>query len=140
MWITRSRIAWCWTLLIFVACWTPRQLVPEEPDLAKPFLVANFDKLIHFLLFAGFSFWWLATGRIKARWIVVAGVAATALSEFGQLAPIVSRDATWPDAWADLIGLVGGLVAGLVVEALLPRLWRPARQLEPSGEQVTPEP
>ena len=130
MWISRTRIAWLWTSLICAACWTPKRLMPEEDKTSIPFLVPNFDKLVHFSLFAGFAFFWLFAGRIRPRWVVVTGVALTALTEIGQLLPIVNRDATWPDAGADLLGLVGGLGLAALGRLLFPKFWRPSEPVE----------
>ncbi len=105
----RSLIAWLWSLLIFVLCWTPRQFVPGENEKSNPFLFPNFDKVVHFLLFAGFSYFWMLAGSIKVRWVIVAGVAVAILTELGQANSIVGRDASWPDGLADTLGVVAGV-------------------------------
>lgn len=105
----RLLVAWAWTALIFTLCWTPRALVPEGEGATRPFPIPYFDKMVHFGLFAGFSFWWMVAGTIRARWVVAAGVGAAILSELGQLVPVVNRDANWPDGLADTLGLLGGL-------------------------------
>ena len=132
MWISRTWIAWLWTILICAACWTPKAMMPKEEEVSVPFLIPNFDKLVHFALFAGFAFLWLFAGRVKLRWVLVSGIALTALTEIGQLAPIVNRDATWPDAGADLLGLLGGIGLATLGRILFPKVWQPSI----SGEQT----
>ena len=120
MWITRSRIAWLWTVFIFGVCWTPRRVMIVEEEVAAPFLFDHFDKVVHFALFAGFAFFWRWTGAVRVGWIVLAGIGATALSELGQWVPLVNRDATWPDAAADLLGVVGGLAIFALFRRIAP--------------------
>ena len=124
--LPRAAIAWLWTLLVFVLCWTPRQYVPEGQGRSTPFLFPHFDKLVHFLLFAGFSFLWLWAGPMKARVIFWTGVAAAILSELGQLTPIVGRDATWLDGAADVVGVGAGIVAYHLVRNRFVMSGRPA--------------
>ena len=107
----RLLVAWAWTALIFVLCWTPRAFVPGEHGASRPFPIPYFDKFVHFALFAGFSFWWMVAGTLRARWVVALGLLAALASELGQLAPAVNRDANWPDGLADSLGLLAGLVA-----------------------------
>ena len=106
----RLLVAWAWTALIFVLCWTPRAFVPEGEGASRPFPIPYFDKFIHLALFAGFSFWWMVAGTLRARWVIAAGLLATLVSELGQMAPVVNRDANWPDGLADGLGLLAGLV------------------------------
>ena len=128
--ISRSWIAWLWTFLICAACWTPKAMMPKDEELSTPFLVPNFDKLVHFSLFAGFAFLWLFAGRIKPHRVVMTGIALTALTEIGQLLPIVNRDATWPDAGADLLGLAGGFGLAALGRILFPNVWRSTRPID----------
>ncbi len=116
--ISRTQIAWLWTLLVFGACWTPRQMMPGGEGEAIIFPKSNLDKFIHFALFFGFAWCWIQTRSIRTRWVLAAGIAATAATEIGQLAPIINRDATWPDAAADLLGLVSGLMVFALVQAV----------------------
>ena len=108
MWSPRSLIAWFWTLVVFGLCWTPRQLLPVREQPGVPFLFASFDKFVHFALCAGFAFLWMFTGKFKARSVLVAGIAASVLSEVGQALPIINRDAEWPDGLADILGVLVG--------------------------------
>ena len=107
----RTIAAWLWTLLIFVLCWTPRALVPEGEGPRTMFLIPHFDKVVHFTLFVGFAYLWLAAGTIRAWWVVVLGIAAAVVSELGQANSIVRRDANWPDGFADTAGVAVGLLA-----------------------------
>jgi len=47
-------VAILWTLLIFVACLIPGDEIPEVQ-------VPLADKWVHFIIFGGFSFFWLCT-------------------------------------------------------------------------------
>jgi hypothetical protein len=125
----RKRLAafWAstWTLLILVACWTPRGdlPVPEEPGLFG-FSVPHLDKLIHAAMFAGFGFLWMHAGRPdrrRAARVLGLGLILAALTEAGQALPIVARDAALDDLAADAAGLCLGVLGVLAMERLAPR-------------------
>ena len=85
------------------------------------------DKVVHFLLFAGFVFlWWQAWEERPARLarIVGAGIALAVLTELGQAIPILGRDAGLDDLVADLAG------CGLAVVGIL---WAERRRVPASA-------
>ncbi len=109
----RARLAWFWTLVILVLCWIPRLILGATETVPKPFLVPNFDKLIHMGLFAVFAVLWMRVGSSgrRAWWILAAGVALAVVTELGQMVPIVNRDCSIGDGVADSLGVIAGLVA-----------------------------
>ncbi len=109
MWSPRSLIAWSWTLVVFGLCWTPRRMLPINENPPVPLLFGYLDKAVHFFMFAGFGFLWMFARAGKARWVIAAGIAAAAISELGQMAPAVNRDAEWSDGLADVLGVLAGV-------------------------------
>jgi hypothetical protein len=109
----RSFLAGSWTMVILALCWCPRFLMPVKETGARPFFVPNFDKLVHLGIFAVFAFLWMRVGPPvgKAGRIFLAGLALAVISELGQELPIVSRDATFMDGVADVVGVGLGLLA-----------------------------
>jgi hypothetical protein len=131
--IFRFAMATLWTLVIFILCWTPRQIVQELEEGPSWFLllIPNFDKLIHWGIFVVFSVLWLRTGSSRWRyaWVALGGLAVAAITEIVQVLPAIRRDASVADAITDLIGTAIGLAIARWVEPLLRRaessLFRP---------------
>lgn len=128
---SRQIIAWLWTSFIFVACWTPKRLIPEEEHSRQTLLIPNFDKLVHFSLFFGFALLWMGTRSIRVRWVLAAGLLATALSELGQLVPAINRDANLADGTADMLGVGAGLLVYELAQVVLRRARRSTLGSEP---------
>ena len=88
--------------------------MPIDESQGFHFHIPNLDKLIHVILFAGFGYLWMQSGRLSrgcALAIVCAGLALTIVTELGQGTEFVGRDATLEDGLADVVGLslaVGG--------------------------------
>lgn len=129
--LARNFAAWFWTLLVFVLCWTPRQFVPEGEGPRVVFLFPYFDKVVHFVLFAGFAFLWLFAGVRRIGWVFAAGVAVAVITELGQANSIVRRDANWPDGFADTLGVLAGILTFELAGRWVPKL-RPIKA--PSAE------
>jgi len=96
-----------WTLLIFIACFTPAR---ELPEVHVPLI----DKWAHFILFAGFAFLWLcAHPRFNARTIVTMLVVSIALGACIEVLQgyfvSLGRSMEFMDAVADSIGAVIGI-------------------------------
>jgi len=111
----RALLATAWTIAILLACWLP-DFVLREAKVAKPLIVLNLDKFVHFGIFAVFAWLWMRAATIERRgWIVlVAGITLAVVSELGQQLPFVNRDAGLDDGIAD----VGGVVAGIAAYSL----------------------
>lgn len=107
----RTTRAAAWTLLIFALCWWPKPRIGASEARATLF-VPNVDKVVHFALFAGYGWLWMAATTRRRAWVVGAtGLAAVVLSEVGQALPIINRDANLYDALADAAGLAAGILA-----------------------------
>jgi hypothetical protein len=115
--IFRFGSALLWTLAILTVCWLPRRWV-EVVEGERPWLqIPALDKVIHWFIFVGFSVLWLRLGQSRRRiaWIVVAGIALSAITELVQNLPVVGRDGSVGDFLMDLTGIAVGLaVAGFV--------------------------
>ena len=109
----RSRLAWCWTVVILALCWFPREYMGINERSPRPFFVPNFDKLVHLGIFAVFATLWMRVGSSgrRAWWIFLAGVALAIISEVGQQSSLVNRDANVADGLADTAGVIVGLIA-----------------------------
>ncbi len=84
-------------------------MLPINENPPVPLLFGYLDKAVHFFMFAGFGFLWMFARAGKARWVIAAGIAAAAISELGQMAPAVNRDAEWSDGLADVLGVLAGV-------------------------------
>ncbi len=96
-------LAISWTLSILIACFIPGQLV-------EPIVFEWTDKIAHFVLFAGFSGFWLAAfpGNRSCRMVLGAGILLALLTEAGQYLLPIGRSAEWLDLLADGLGLLAG--------------------------------
>ena len=102
-------LAALWTLLIFIACFTPGKDIPKVD-------VPLIDKWVHLVLFGGFTFlWFCSSPRANFKTILVLFLAAVALGSFIELMQglltLLGRSMELMDAVADSIG--GALGIGL---------------------------
>ncbi len=116
-----------WTVIIFVLCWTPLIYmgVDEKPGLLDRILPVPPDKLVHGGLFVVFTVLWLRAsrgGRWSYFWVMVGGIAASLISELGQMIPILQRDAELQDAVANIVGVFLGIPIFLLIERYLRRV------------------
>lgn len=96
-----------WTLLIFIACFTPGKDIPEVN-------VPMIDKWTHFALFGVFTFLWLcAKPLLTGRWLITLffiGVGLGAFIEVMQgILTFLGRDMEFMDGVADAIGAALGI-------------------------------
>lgn len=113
-----------WTILIGIACWTPRRVVEEVGEGTGFLGIPHFDKLVHLGIFAGFAFLWLAALR-RPRYaaVAMAGLAFAVITELGQLVPGVNRAANVDDGLVDVVGVLVGAVAFRYAAPWLARKW-----------------
>lgn len=99
-----------WTLGILTACTIPGTALPSTT-------LWDFDKAIHFLLFAGFGWLWLKAlpWRLRTRLgaVLGTGLAFAILSEFYQGILPWEREPDLLDALANTLGLLAALAVGL---------------------------
>ncbi len=107
----RSVVAWLWTALILVACWTPGRHLPMNEVPSGFRHLPHVDKLVHASMFGGFGLVWMAARPSRRRWqrILLFGLLLAVLSELGQGLPIIDRDPDIWDALADGVGLMLGM-------------------------------
>ncbi len=110
----RAVLAWSWTALILGLCWFPRSMMRGAETGPKPYFIPHLDKLVHFGLFFGFAWLWARARPGRVRAVLLAGIALAVLTELGQMAPIVNRDAGFDDGLADVAGVLAGLGAYLL--------------------------
>ena len=104
-----------WTILLLVLLLMPGSSIPSTNVYAIP----NIDKVAHFILFGGLTFWWglyfrsrIENGRWRVRvWtLVFYAIMLGAVIEFVQLAFIPNRDFDLVDIAANSLGaLISGL-------------------------------
>ena len=100
-------LAILWTLLIFIACFTPGK---EIPKVDVPYI----DKWTHLALFGGFTFLWLcARPQRNVKWLATLFLASVALGSFIELMQgllsFLGRSMEFLDAVADAIGGLLGI-------------------------------
>lgn len=107
-------IASIWTLLIFLGCFLPAK---DIPDVNVPLV----DKWVHFLLFGGFTLFWMAGKLFNNSYAglltLIAGIALGILVELlqGSLT-YLGRSADAMDAVADSIGALLGVLGYLLLQ------------------------
>ena len=116
----RALLATFWTIVILALCWLPGIFFPSQERLPKSIFVPNFDKLVHFGIFAIFAWLWLRVvqGPRAGLKVILAGVALAAISELGQNTRFVQRDGNLADTAADVVGVLLGLLAFFLVRKL----------------------
>lgn len=106
---SRKLVAWAWTALILVGCWTPGYLLEEDSGPAAQ-EIPHLDKLAHGGLFAVWGVLWIfAVPPRRAGWVLAGGTALAVVSELGQGLEIVQRDPGLLDVLADIVGLAIGV-------------------------------
>jgi len=99
-------LPWIWTATLLVACFLPSKLV-------EPTVALWVDKVVHFVLFAGFSGFWLLdavdSNTKRLRQVLIAGLLLAVLTEIGQGVLPIGRSAEWWDLGANLLGLLTGI-------------------------------
>ena len=113
-----------WTILIGIACWTPRRVVEEVGEETGFLGIPHFDKIVHLGIFAVFAFLWLAAPR-RPRYaaVAIAGLAFAVVTELGQLIPGVNREAGVDDGVVDFAGILAGAVAFRYAAPWIARKW-----------------
>ena len=111
--MTRAHlIAFFWTLGILAACSIPGRDLPEVD-------IASLDKLVHFVVFAGFGWLWMHALRAetpaRTALVVVAGLVYAGLTDVYQ--GLLPFDRT-PDPFDALANASGLLVAVLLYHLL----------------------
>lgn len=104
-----------WTFGIFLTTLIPGSHVPR---LAFELSV---DKLIHWLLFFGYTWLWIGALRGTRRAFVLAFVTGSVLgvmTEVLQGSLNIQRSFDWMDALADLIGVASGIVIARVTHPM----------------------
>jgi hypothetical protein len=117
----RLATAVIWTLLILVLCWTPAVFVQKVEGTSWWFRLPSLDKVVHAGIFVVLSILWLRLGRSKRMiWaVILGGFALGALTELGQLLPIVKRNAELYDLATDCVGVLVGVAIAPLVEPLI---------------------
>ena len=96
-------LAVAWTLLIVALCSIPGDDIPEVT-------IWGYDKLGHFVMFAGFGWLWAWVAPKRALgWVLVAGIAFAVLTEVYQGLLPFDRTPDLYDVLADLAGLFAAL-------------------------------
>lgn len=102
-----------WTMIIFVLLVIPTNGI--ETNTVKE--IPNLDKLVHFMLFAGFSFFWhnflLANNNFNKTTLFLTLLAISFLYGYGMelvQKNFTSREFSMLDAYADGIGALLGLM------------------------------
>ena len=112
-------LAWIWTMVVLVICWTPKSVLPVSEDVPRAYLLPHPDKWVHAGIFAVFAFLWMRAWKAPGRiWkILVVGLALALITELGQATWLVQRDADIFDALADAVGVVLGIASAVGLEA-----------------------
>ena len=107
----RLATALTWSFVLMVMCWLPRAVVREAQGGGTFLQLPHFDKLVHGMSFAIFALLWMRVfvGRCRAIWVFGVGSLLAALTELVQELPMVGRDASFGDGFADLVGLMIGV-------------------------------
>jgi VanZ family protein len=108
-------------------CWLPKEVVHKVGEKSPWFAITNFDKAVHCGIFLVFAVLWARVWRSSLRyaWVGLMGLGLAALTEIGQLLPVVGREASIADGATDMLGCVIGLALVPWLEPLL--RWTEAR-------------
>jgi VanZ family protein len=119
----RLAAAVIWTLTIMTLCWLPKEVVHQVEEKSSWFAINNFDKAVHCGIFLVFAVLWARVWPFRQPYARVGllGLGLAALTEIGQLLPVVGRDASVADAATDMLGCVIGLALVPWLEPLLCR-------------------
>jgi hypothetical protein len=110
-----------WTLTIMTLCWLPKDVVHKIEGTSSWFEIHHLDKAVHCGIFLVFAVLWAHawSPRPQYVWFGLMGLGLAALTEIGQLIPIVGRDGNVADAATDMRGCVIGLALVPLLEPLL---------------------
>ena len=102
-------------------CWLPKGVVHKVEESSSWFDIHNLDKAVHCGIFVGFAVLWVRVwpSRRRYAWVGLMGLGLAALTEIGQLLPVVGRDANFADGATDMLGCVIGLALVPLLEPLL---------------------
>lgn len=106
-----------WTLLIVVACTLPGKTIPDSP-------ILGFDKIVHIVMFVGWTTLWLLLFPTHRLVLVLLGIAFGIFLEFYQQWLPFDRTFDWWDAAADGLGVLLGVGFYFIVLSFFSR---PAR-------------
>jgi hypothetical protein len=111
--VPRTVIAVLWTIVIMMLCWLPSHVVQRVEAGSGWLKIVNLDKAIHSAIFLVFAFLWARVSSSPRRfaWVAIGGIVFAAVTELGQLIPVIERDATVADLLADCAGVLTGIVA-----------------------------
>jgi VanZ family protein len=110
-----------WTVVILLLCWIPATVVQKIEGGSPWFRVPELDKVIHAGIFAVLAILWRRaySSRRAIGAIILGGFALGALTELGQLLPIVRRHAELYDLATDCVGVLVGVAIAPLIEPLL---------------------
>jgi hypothetical protein len=118
--VFRFASAVIWTVLILSLCWIPGSIVHKVEQESSWFRIPELDKAIHAGMFVV-----LAILCRRVDWsrravgaVILGGFALGAMSELGQLLPIIHRTASLYDLAVDCVGLIVGVAIAPSVEPL----------------------
>ncbi|MCD6499209.1 MAG: VanZ family protein [Deltaproteobacteria bacterium] len=114
-------------MLVLAVAWTAMVVVGTAlpPDMVPKTALHIWDKAIHFTLFAGFGFLWLAAMPAKAIWsitVVLAGVSLGMITELYQHYWIPGRSGDPKDFLADCIGVLAAWMLYVLGRFVIRRL------------------
>lgn len=110
--LTDHKWTWItWTVLMFIVCNLPASKLPKASFI-------GLDKIVHFILFAGWTSLLLRSFRPTVAFAILTGLAFGVLIELCQQLLPFNRTFDWWDVVADAAGIVAGLV---IKSALLDR-------------------
>jgi hypothetical protein len=135
----RLAAAIIWTVLILVLCWLPPKFVQKIEGESPWFRLPDLDKAIHGLLFLVLAILWRRAypSRRAIGAVILGGIALGALSELGQLLPIVRRHAELYDLAMDSVGVLFGVAIAPLFEPLFRAVERLIIRLpSPAGPAV----
>ncbi len=108
----RPTLAFVWTLVILVLCWTPADWLPVKETGGAGWDLPHKDKFVHAGMFLVFAVLWLEATKGKPgrfTWVAAAGIALAVVTELVQNVPFLRRDGELADALADSVGVLVGL-------------------------------
>ena len=110
-----------WTVVILLLCWLPATFVQKIEGGSPWFQVPELDKFIHAGIFAVLAILWrrIYSSNRAIGAVILGGFALGALTEIGQLLPIVRRNAELYDLATDCVGVLAGVAIAPLIEPLL---------------------
>jgi hypothetical protein len=102
-----------WTVLLLALILAPESILPDHSIIAKRPYLSRTDLMVHFLLFAGFTWNWLRAGQSSLRWVVVpaVGLLLAVATELAQGLAVIHRDPSVLDTLADGTGVAIAWIA-----------------------------